>query len=141
MFWIVILSYEFRSLGQKNVTLFSGNGDDKKIFTRAAAKKFFINLIEFFEQSLHLKNYSNSTFLFWKTKNPVYYCLKGKIRKFVRINLLLEIFLFVCMSFWNKKYVFSYILDLCERVGDKKIFTRPIYGNKTTFSGLIIIKL
>ena len=42
----------------------------KKIFTRAAAILFLIKIIEFFIKSLHLKNYSNSIFLFWKTKNP-----------------------------------------------------------------------
>ena len=69
----------------------------KKIFTRAAAKiYFFINLIEFFKQILHLKNYPNSIFLCCKTKSPIFYCLKEK-RKFVQINLLVEIFLFACV--------------------------------------------
>ena len=41
----------------------------KKIFTWAAASSIFLdNVIDFFKQSLHLKNYSNSTFLCWKTK-------------------------------------------------------------------------
>ena len=46
---------------------------------------------------------------------------EGKKRKFVRINLLVKIFLFVC-AFLNKKYMFSYTFDLCGWVGDKKIF-------------------
>ena len=74
----------------------------KNIFIRAAAKKFFINLIDFSKQSLHLKNYSNSTFLCWKTKSTIFYFLKGKKRKFVRINLLVEFFLFVCVFFETK---------------------------------------
>ena len=35
----------------------------KIIFNRAAAKKNFYQLIEFFKQSLDLKNYSGSSFL------------------------------------------------------------------------------
>ena len=35
----------------------------KKFLTWAAAKKIFIDLIEFFNQSLHFKNNPNSTFL------------------------------------------------------------------------------
>ena len=56
------------------------------------------------------------------------------------INLLVEIFLFVCVSFLKKKYIFSYTFDLCGRVGDKKIFTRPISGNKTNFFFGLILK-
>ena len=48
----------------------------KKIFTWAAANSFFlVNVIDFFKQSLHLKNYSNSTFLCWKIKKKA---LKNK---------------------------------------------------------------
>ena len=62
---------------KKIILLFPEMQVTKKIFTRAAAKKlFFINLIEFFKQSLHLKAYSNSTFLGSKTKSPIFYCLK-----------------------------------------------------------------
>ena len=63
---------------KKNNTLVSGNAVDEKNLHRDGRKKnFFISLIEFFKQSLHLKNYSNSSFLFWKTKSPIFYCLKG----------------------------------------------------------------
>ena len=44
----------------------------KKIFTRMAATIFFINLVEFPKQSLHLKINSNSIFLcvfLFETKN------------------------------------------------------------------------
>ena len=44
----------------------------KKIFTRAAAKKLFINLIAFSKQRLHLKNYSNSTFFFEKQRSQFF---------------------------------------------------------------------
>ena len=81
-------------------------------------------------------------------KNKELYLLlfDGKKRKFVRINLLVEIILFacvcvcvcVCVVFFEKKIcIFSYTFDLCGRVGDKKIFTWPISGNKTTFFGLM----
>ena len=43
---------------------------------------FFINLIEL---------------------SPIFYCLNGKKRKFVQINLLVEIFLFVCAFLKQKK--------------------------------------
>ena len=81
----------------KNNTLVSGNTSDEKDLHPRSQKKFFINLSEFFKQSLHLKNYSNSTFLCSKTKSPIFYCLKGK-RKFVRINLLVEFFC-LCVFF------------------------------------------
>ena len=68
----------------------------KKIFTQTTSKTVFIKLIEFFKQSLHLESYSNSTFLFWKTKSPIFYCLSGKKCKFERINLLVEFF-FICV--------------------------------------------
>ena len=58
-------------------------------------KKIFINLIEFFKQSLHLKTTLTKHF-FVKTKERYLLLFKRKKRKFVRINLLLEIFLFVC---------------------------------------------
>ena len=68
-------------------------------------KKIFINLIEFLKQSLHLKNYSNNTFFGWKTREE-------KKRKFVRINVLVEI-LFVCVVFFFlKQYIFSYSFDI-----------------------------
>ena len=47
-----------------------------------------------------------------------------------------NICLFVCVLFWNKKHICSYQFDLCGRIGDKKFFTQPISGNKTTFFGL-----
>ena len=37
-----------------------------------------------------LKNYSNSTFLCWKTRSPTLYCLKRKKLQFVQIQLLVE---------------------------------------------------
>ena len=71
-------------------------------------KKIFINLIEFLKQSLHLKNYSNNTFFGWKTREE-------KKRKFVRINVLVEI-LFVCVVFF---FFFEtiYILILIRHIG------------------------
>ena len=50
----------------------------KKIFTRAAANKFFfINLIEFFKQSLHLKTSLTVLFLL-KNKEPYLLLFEGK---------------------------------------------------------------
>ena len=97
-------------------------GWQKKSSPGGSQKYFFINLTEFFKQSLHLKNYSNNTFLCWKTKSHIFYCLKGKRRKFIQMNLLVEIFLFVCVFFWNEKCIFSYTFGLCRRVDDKKFF-------------------
>ena len=95
--------YYWAVIRPKNNTFVSGNAGDEKNLNRGGRKKcFFINLIEVFKQSLDLKNYSNSNFLCWKTKSPIFYFLKGKKRKFVRINLLVEIFLFVCVFSWNK---------------------------------------
>ena len=59
----------------KIILLFPEMRVTKKIFTWVAV---FINLTKFFKQSLYLKNYSNSDFLFWKTKSPIFYYLKGK---------------------------------------------------------------
>ena len=89
----------------KKILLFPEMRVTKKIFTRAAAKKsFFINLIDFFKWSLHLKNYS----LCWKIKSPIFYFFKGKKRRFVRINLLVDFFVCVCVFFLNKKRIYSY---------------------------------
>ena len=45
----------------------------------------------------------------------------------------------VCVCFLKEKYIFLYTFDSCGRVGDKKISTPAISGNKTTFFGLIVI--
>ena len=51
----------------------------RKIFISEAANLLFLtNLIEFFKQSLPLKNYFNSTVLCLKTKSPNVYCSKTK---------------------------------------------------------------
>ena len=108
-----------------------------KILTWVAAKNFFfINLIKFFKAILHLKTTLTALFFVEKQKNLSFIVWRTKC-KFVRINLLVEIF-FVCVFSWNKKYVL-YTFDLCGRVGDKKNFTRPISGNKTTFFGLTFL--
>ena len=62
--------------------------------------------------------------------------MKGKKRKFVRINLLVEIFLFVCVFFWNKKYVSSYTFELCRRVGDRNILNGRLPETRLLFFGL-----
>ena len=51
---------------------------------------FVTSLIGFFKWSLHLKSYSNSTFLCWKTKSPILCSSKRKKHKFVWINFLVE---------------------------------------------------
>ena len=57
-------------LGQKNTLVSQNAGDKKKSSLERPQKKYFLmNLIEFFKLSLHLKNYSNSTFLCLKTKS------------------------------------------------------------------------
>ena len=108
---------------KKIILLFPEMPVKKKIFTSAVAKKI-IHLIEFFKQSLHLKYYSNSDFLCWKTKSPIFYCLKGKKRKFVGTNLLVEIILCVCV-FFKQKCIFSYTFHWCRRVGEKTNFFSP----------------
>ena len=52
---MLLLLTEFRMITLEKSTLVSGNATDKKIFTPAAANFFWVNLIEFFKQSLHLK--------------------------------------------------------------------------------------
>ena len=63
-------------LFRKIIHLFPEMRVTKKIFNRAAANFFFINLIELF-QRLHLKNYSNST-LISKKKDPYLLLFEGK---------------------------------------------------------------
>ena len=54
--------------------------------------------------------YSNNTFLCWEAKSRIFYCLKGKNHKFVRMNLLAEIFLFLCVFFSKQKiYILIHI--------------------------------
>ena len=67
---------------KKNNNLVSANAGDEKNFTPAAQKKKKkkkkkINLIECFKKSLHLKHYSNSTFLL-KNKEPYVLLFEGK---------------------------------------------------------------
>ena len=101
---------------KKNSVLISASaGDDKNVSSGGRKKKLFINLIELLKKRLHYKTTLKELFLVKKQG-------AGKKRKFVRINLLMEVFLFVCMFFWNKKYIFSYTFDLCGRVRDKKKF-------------------
>ena len=57
-------------LGPKKFSCFPKCGWQKKSSPERPQKKYFLmNLIEFFKLSLHLKNYSNSTFLCLKTKS------------------------------------------------------------------------
>ena len=148
IFWKILCSVTFMqklsALDKKIILLFPEMRVTENIFIRATAKKKKkpktnqkkkknqFNWI--FKIKFTLKNYSNSTFLCWKTKSPIFHFLKGKKRKLVRINLLVDFFLFVCVCFFlNNKFIFSYTFDLCQPVGDIQIFTRPIAGNKTTF--------
>ena len=48
---------------KKNNALVAGNAGDEKHFQPGGPKKEYINFIEYFLKSLHLKKYSNSTFL------------------------------------------------------------------------------
>ena len=66
------------SEAKKNNTLVFGNAGDKKKSSPLRPHIFFFNLVEFSKESLHLKNYSSNTFLCWKTKSLIFYCLKGK---------------------------------------------------------------
>ena len=104
---------ELKSLRPKEIILLFPEipVTNKIFFNRVAAKKtFFINLVEFFKQSLHLKNYSNSTFLCWKTKSPIFYFFKRKKRKFTQINLLVAIFfVYVCLFLKQKIYILIHI--------------------------------
>ena len=78
---------------KKIVFLYPQEQGTKKIFPLAAAKKkLFINLIELLKKSLHYETTLTELFLVKKQG-------AGKKRKFVLINLLMEIFLFVCMFF------------------------------------------
>ena len=78
----------------------------RKIFARAAANLFF--LIDFSEIFSFLFLFSFAFF---------YPC-----------------FLFVACFLKLKIYILIHI-RLCERVSDKKFFTQPISGHKTTFFG------
>ena len=83
-------------LGQKKkYTIVSGNVGDEKNIHLGDCKKLFYQFNWIFSTKFTLKNYSNRTFPCWKTESPIFYCLKGKKRKSIQINLLVEIFLFV----------------------------------------------
>ena len=125
--------------GQKNNTPVSRNpGNKKKSSLGWPQKKKNYQLTESFKQSLHLKNYSNITFLCWKAKSPIFYCIKGKKHKFVQINLIVKFFC-LSMSFFETKNMYSHTHStFAAGVGDKKIFAWPISGNNTTFFGPMI---
>ena len=66
-------------------------------------KIFFFNLIEFVKQSLHLKTILTALFLVEQQR------AQGKKRKFLRINLQVEIFLFACVFLKRKIYIPTHI--------------------------------
>ena len=89
-----------KTRAKKNNTLVSGNaGGKENLQSGGRKKKFVINLIDFFKQSLHLRKPLSQYFSFLKNNGPYLLLFEGKKRKFVRINLLVEIFLFLCVYF------------------------------------------
>ena len=95
----------------------------KKIFTRAPAKKFFINLIEFFKQRLHLKILLTALFLVEKN------IFRREIKhKFVRINF--------CLFLWfferKKKYFHTHSTQAGGQV-IKKLSPRRFPGTRLFF--------
>ena len=93
-----------------------------------------------YHMSLHLKNYSNRTFLCWKTNISVLYSLKGKKYKFVRINLLVELFFVsVCVFLKQKIYILIHIRLMCAGRW-KNISTRPTSGNETIFFFFLVLR-
>ena len=92
-----------KTRAKKNNTLVSGNAEGKKNFHPGGRKKYFvINLIDFFKRILHLKKPLLQYFSFLKNNESYLLLFEGKKRKFVRINLLVEIFLFLCVYFETK---------------------------------------
>ena len=78
---------------KKNSVLISASAaDEKNISSGGRKKKLLINLIELLKKRLHYKTTLTELFLVKKQG-------AGKKRKFVLINLLMKIFLFVCMFF------------------------------------------
>ena len=82
-----------------------GNAGNKKNLQQGGLKfTFLTNLIEIFKWSLHSKNYSNNTFLCWKTRSSSFYCSKRKKRQFVQINLLVE-------NHFNSEFYWQNVFD------------------------------
>ena len=73
---------------KKQYSWFRKCGWLKNLHLGGRKKIFFINLIQFFKQSLHLKNHSNNTFFLLTNKEPYPLLFEAKKRKFVLINLL-----------------------------------------------------
>ena len=91
-------------LGQKKILLFPEMRVTRKIFTRAAANLFFQSIF---------RRYSLFFFSFF-----CFFC--------ILVVVVVVFVFFACLFvFWNFR--------LYGRVSDKKIFTRPISGNKTNF--------
>ena len=106
------LSDSFTSSGQKKL-LISRNACDDKNFHLDGCKFFF--LIDFLEILFFLLRFLLLFLLF-----------------------LLFVCLFICLMFFKLKMNILIHIPLCIRVSDKKIFTRQIFRNKTTFFGLIL---
>ena len=78
---------------KKNSVLISASaGDEKNLSPGGRKKNLFINSIECLKKSLRYKTTLTELFLVKKQG-------AGKKRKFVRINLLMEFFLFLRMFF------------------------------------------
>ena len=94
----------------KKILFFPGMRVTREIFTQAAANLFFFNQ---FSRDILFSSLVSFAFLF-----------------------LFFYVVVVCLLFLNLKIYILIHIWLCGRVSDKKIFTRPISGNKTTFFGL-----
>ena len=76
---------------KRKVLLFPEMRVTRKMFTRAAANLFFQSiLLNFLNKVYTKKNYSNSTFLCWKTRSPTFYFSKSRKRQFFWTNLTVE---------------------------------------------------
>ena len=64
-FWLSFSFINFLIRSKGKILLSREMRVTRKIFIRAAAIFFVINLTEFLKLSLHLKNYSNSNFFCW----------------------------------------------------------------------------
>ena len=101
---------------KKNNTLVSRNVSDEKNLHPCGRKMFFINLIQFSKQILHLKT-TLTVIFFLKNKGALSFIVWREKCKYMRINLLVEIFLFWC--FFETKIYISYTFDLFRRVVNK----------------------
>ena len=138
---LITLNVELYLFQAKIKNTVSRNAGAEKNFHLGGHKSIFFknNFIRFLKSSLHLKNYSNSTFHCWKTRSPTFDCLNRKKGNFIRVNLLVENHLnseFYCSTGLKIYSQLAYLKKALMTLASKKLKYYTCSGMKEKSSDL-----